>query len=150
MPKFLIGHKHSTLLDMDEIKIVDVEDESQAIGKYLRKYTIKEASFLKYVYGRITNGSFCETFWMATDEEQDAWNENMEILIDDTEFQRRVREFFSERQDFADLYLQNYYREDDIDHIEYGLFPEEMLIWLVYEGNWTDFVVIPLDEIPEL
>ena len=151
MTKFLIGYKESTLDDTDEIRIVDTTDENEAIRKYVKKYTISKEIFLDHVYGRAVNASFAEMFWMATDEEQEAWNDNMELLIEDAEFQRRVREFFADKPDFADSYLQHYYNDErDGEDTQYDSFPEEMLIEFAMKGDWAEFVVIPLDEIPEM
>jgi len=66
-------------------------------------------------------------------------------LIDDVEFKQRVREFFGDNRDWADLYIDYYFSDEDEQR---DSFPKEMLIYIWFESEWAEVMVADLDELP--
>jgi hypothetical protein len=72
---------------------------------------------------------FGSHFWMQTGEENAHFEQSGDVNIDEEEFKRRVREFFGERNDYADFYLESYFAYDDNPEID-AEFPEGMLAYI--------------------
>lgn len=129
--------------------LVSAEDAEEAIYRYVKEISSKEAIFIEFVYDRSINMSFAEEFWLQTDEEQSAFTDNEgDVLAGEEDFKRRVREFFADHHEYADLYLSHWYSEVENSDIE---FPEKMLEYIYFNTSWVDgLIAIPLHEIVEI
>lgn len=147
MPKYLVGDPSSRLEERNFF--ISTADTAQiAIDRYMRTVVIQANSLIRYLCGKSPNASFAESFWIQTEAEVQAFHDNGDILIDDEEFRRRVRVFFGEHQDYADIYIGQYF--SDSDACDPDSFSDEMRLYIVYNSNWTSVEAIPLDEIKEL
>lgn len=148
MPQYLVGYSDSEFKVQDFV-IAHADNETQAAEKFARVEALRDPNFLGYVYGKAVNASFAENFWLHTDEEQDVWNEKAEVTAGYDDFERRVREFFGERSDFAEAYL-NFYDEDNGDELPHDWFSDEMLQYIWLHDDWASLTVLPLDNIEQI
>src|SRR5687767_10848808 len=112
MPKYLVCFSQGPLEER-EFKIVNAASENEAIDKYIKVIAVRDNHFLAYVYDKSVNTSFAENFWMQTEEEDLIFHETAQGIIGDEEFKKRVRAFFGRHRDYAELYIDHYYRDQD-------------------------------------
>src|SRR5262249_43160214 len=122
MQKYLVGISGSQFQEQ-EFKIVNASSENGAIAKFVRTFAAADDTFLEYVYDRAANLSFAEHFWLQTEDENTIFNETGQIMIDDAEFKKRVRVFFDRHPNYAEIYLDYYFSEENGSRTD--LFPEE-------------------------
>ncbi len=144
MPQYLVGDPKERMEERDFV-IVTANSQAEAIDRYLRNVTIHEDILAEYLCDKSFGGSFAAEFWFQTEEENHIYASTGDILIDEIEFERRVREFFGAHQDYADLYLDQYLHDDE--HCDPTLFPEEMRFYVAARSNWIGVEAIPLHEI---
>jgi hypothetical protein len=149
--QFIVGQSETTFADR-EFAIVEASSLSEAVQKYVEQVAVKEELWLRNVYDRAINMSFAETFWLQGGE-VGHFMETGRVEIDGDEFNRRVRQFFGEHQDFARLYLDFYWNVDEMpieEFINNAIFPTEMLAYMWLNSNWSEVVAIPLDDIEKV
>jgi hypothetical protein len=149
--QFIVGQSETTFADR-EFAIVEASSLSEAIQKYVEQVAVKEELWLRNVYDRAINMSFAETFWLQ-EGEVGHFMETGRVEIDGDEFNRRVRQFFGEHQDFARLYLDFYWNVDEMpieEFISNAIFPTEMLAYMWLNSNWSEVIAIPFDDIERI
>lgn len=147
MPKYLVCFSESPF-EEQEFKIVNASGESEAIDNYIKVFAITDNDFLTYVYDKSVNASFAENFWMRTEDEDVKFHETAQIIIEDEEFKKRVRAFFSSHPDYAELYIDHYYSDEDSPRID--LFPQEMLVYMCVNSDYGHVTAVELDDIGEI
>jgi len=147
MPKYLVCFSQSPF-EEQEFKIINASSENEAIDKYIKVFAVTDNDFLEYVYDKSVSTSFAENFWMQTEEENIIFHETAQITIGDGEFNKRVRAFFSSHRDYAELYIDHYYSDQDSPGI--GQFPEEMLVYIFVNSNHSQVTAVKLDDIGEI
>lgn len=163
--QYLIGTAEESLGNEEqELFIVDAASPAAAREKYARQVGIAEPHWLEYVYGHVVGNSFADNFWLQTEaEHQSHYNAQLKpfsedvdggILIDQVEFERRVRLFFGGQIDFAEHYLDFMWNTAEVSVgtiLERGLFPTEMLVYMwLHDSSWVILSIIPLAEIQKL
>jgi hypothetical protein len=146
MPKYLVCFSKSPF-EEQEFKIVNTSSESEAIDKYIKVF-VTDNDFLTYVYDKSVNMSFAENFWMRTEDENIIFHKTARVIIGDEEFKKRVRAFFSRHLDYAELYIDHYFSDKDSPSVD--PFPEEMLVYIWVNSNYSDVTVVKLDDIGEI
>ena len=133
--------------DPDLMLITNAATPEGAKQNYAYKVGIKEKWFIGDVYDRCVNMSFAERFFLQTRKESAQFTMDGTILIDDAEFERRVRCFFGDRPPWARRYLAMWNdRETPGDMLsERHPFPDDMLIfmYLNYDPRNDGLTVIP-------
>jgi hypothetical protein len=146
MPKYLVGFSESQFQEQ-EFKIINASSESEAVATFIKVFAITDDVFLEDVYDRSINASFAERFWLQTEDEEIVFHETGEIVIDDEEFKRRVRSFFGQYRIYAERYLDHYFSEQGSSKTH--PFPEEMLIYIWANSDFSNVTAIKLDQIEE-
>jgi hypothetical protein len=147
--KYLVGSGDSEFKEQG-FAIVNADNPQEALIKYVRVIGVYEDTFLGYLYEKSVNMSFAENFWLQKEEEQELFNDNGSIEVDDDEFKRRVRDFFKEHHDFASHYI-NYYFGDYLDTPEPDYFPVEMRVFMFLNDTWAEgFIAIPMTDLQEI
>ena len=146
MSKYLVCFSQSPFEDR-EFKIVTASSENEAVAKYIKVFAVTDNNFLEYVYDKSVNTSFAENFWMQTEDEEIVFHETGEIVIDDEEFKRRVRSFFGQYRIYAERYLDHYFSEQGSSKTH--PFPEEMLIYIWVNTNFSSVTAVALDQLEE-
>jgi hypothetical protein len=147
MPKYLVSFSASPF-EEQEFKIVNASSERDAIDKFIKAFAVKDHGFLGDVYDKSVNASFAERFWMQTEDEEILFHETAQIMIDDEEFKKRVRAFFSRHHDYAERYIDYFFSNADRSSVD--PFPQEMLVYIWVNANYGDIVAVPLDDIGEI
>ena len=147
MPKYLVCFSQSPFEER-ECKIVNASSENEAIAKYIKVFAVIDNDFLKYVYEKSVNTSFAENFWMQTENENIIFHETAQVIIGDEEFNKRVRAFFGSHRDYAELYIDHYYSDQDTPRID--PFPEEMLVYIYVHSGHSQITAVKLDDIGEI
>ena len=147
MPKYLVSFSESSF-EAQEFKIVNALDESEAIDKFIKAFAVTDNDFLQDVYDKSVNASFAERFWVQTQNEDIIFHETAQIIIGDEEFKKRVRAFFGRHRGYAELYIDHYFSEEDSPRID--RFPEEMLIYILVNSDYSDVTAVKLDDIGEI
>lgn len=151
MKKYLVGIDDESFGNWNPV-IINAKSEEEAFLKYGNYYCPTDELFLEDIYEKTVNMSFAEQFWMQTNEENNAFNETGDILIDENEFKSRIQEYFKENQSFADIYIQYYF--DDKKDASNFVFPEEMVrfMWLkqVKSSQWSTVHILNLNEVQEI
>ena len=134
-------------IDPDTMLITNAVTPEGAKQNYAFEVGIKEQWFQEDVYDRSVNMSFAERFFLQSEVELDRFSKDGTILIDDAEFERRVRRFFGSRPPWARLYLSMWNDQEtpqDMLHVSHP-FPDLMLIfmYLNYDSNGDGLTVIP-------
>lgn len=147
--KYLVGMKNREFEERD-FKIVSAQSEEDAIVKFLHNRLEDEPHFKEYLYDKSVNMSFAERFWLQSREEQERFSRNEgQLSINEDDFEKRARQFFAERTDFANLYLNFYYSDDEVPPAG-GEFPTEMLVYIWLKNGNENILVIPIEDIPEI
>lgn len=145
MPRqYIVGFSESDIEDI-RLALVHAENAEHALDKYAAEVGIKEEKFIEYVYDRAVDLSLAENFWLREDYELEEYVITGKILIDEAEFRRRVKEFFGENRVYAEQYLEYYYNNHESGQ---GDFPAEMLLYIWFEAQWADVLVVALDDLP--
>ena len=136
--KYLVGVRDGMFSDRD-YAIVTAPGPDEAIEQFGRLVAMRDEWF-----PAVINADFPEIFWFVTTEEHDAFVQGGTVLASRELFDSRVRKSFGSHQDYADLYLQHYWGDQD------QVFPPDMLlcIWLKYLG--PDYRAVPLESIIEV
>ena len=133
--------------DPDRMLITNAATPEGAKQNYAYKMGIKEQWFQEDVYTRSVNMSFAERFYLQSQEELDRFSVDGTILIDQAEFERRVRRFFGSRPPWARLYLSMWNDQETPGDMlsERHPFPDDMLIfmYLNYDPRNDGLTVIP-------
>ncbi len=145
MPRqYIVGFSESEIEDI-HLALVNAENPEHALDKYAAEIGIKEEKFIEYVYDRAVELSLAENFWLREDYELEEYEKSGRVLIDEAEFRRRVKEFFGENREYAEQYLEYYYSNREPVQ---GNFPDEMLVYIWFEAQWADVLVVALDDLP--
>jgi hypothetical protein len=139
-----VGYSDSPFEDR-AFGIVNAPDTDDATLLFIQVFGLQSDAFIEYVYDKSIDSSLAEHFWVQTDEEEALFSERGELSIDDEEIRARVRTFFSEHADFAERYVDYYFGEQAEPPTD--LFPDDMLLYIWLNADWTDVVAIPLDDI---
>lgn len=148
MTKYLVGISASDFEER-EFLIVNAPDAQTAITAYLSHVVPHDNTFAENVYGKSTNASFAEHFWIVGEEETDSFMRTGTPSIDEDTFEKRARQFFGERIDDANRYLAHYYSDDDTPSEE-NRFPVAMLVFMWQATNYAPVTAVPFDEIEEI
>ena len=137
--------------DPDLMFITNAATAEGAKQNYAFKVGIKEKWFQEDVYTRSVNMSFAERFFLQSKEELDRFSEDGTILIDDAEFERRVRSLFGSRPPWARLYLSMWNDQEtpqEMLHVSHP-FPDDMLIfmYLNYDPRNDGLIVVPTQDL---
>jgi hypothetical protein len=146
MPTYLVGFSDSESQEQD-FKMIDASSENEAIDKFIQAFAIADDIFVEYVYSRSVNMSFAEHFWLQTEGEDTLFNKTGQIVIDDEEFKKRVRAFFSRHRDYAERYIAYYFDAEDSPKTRH--FPEEMLIYMWVNSDFSGVTAVELDDSEE-
>ncbi len=146
--KYIVGPSESNFGQQDFV-VLSAENEQDAIIKFLDLHGVRENTFLEYVYDHSINFSFAEHFWLATNNEQDHFENTGEVLIDSDNFNQRVKDFFRHHTEYANLYI-NYYWSNKEREPEEKIFSDEMLIYIWLQSNFGSITAIQqFDQEPE-
>ena len=146
MPQYLVGFSESQFQEQ-EFKIINASSESEALATFIKVFAVTDDVFLEDVYDRTVNALFAERFWLQTDDEETVFHETGEIIIDEEEFKRRVRSFFGQYRIYAERYLNHYFSKQGSSKTY--PFPEEMLIYIWANSNFSNVTAVNLDHIEE-
>lgn len=144
---YLIGQGDEEFRDI-ELTIVVASSPEEAIEKFGKQVAIKDEDFLDYVYGKVINDSFAETFFLHTREENALFTRTGHVNVSDEDFAKRVREYFGEHSEFADLYIAHFFGDDDEN--DNTTFPDDMLFYIWTNSNWTMLKAVNLADIERL
>ena len=146
---YLIGElEEAEEVEDMEMRIVTASCEEEALAKYAREVTIKSEMFLENAYGKAINDDFVARFFFQTEEEHEYFQRTGWSNLSNTKLKKRIREYFGEHGDFADLYTTFYFQgREEINTI---VFPEEMLLYMLNGSNWAKLAVINMAEIERL
>ncbi len=140
----------------DHLVIVKATSREDAIEKYGMRVGIKEKIFLIFVYDYRYGDGFASHFW--------DWAECSygvrRVVPSFQEFSRRIRTFFGDRTDFAEIYLA-YCRDDPVDEssaaswddvvelyaVAMHIFSDEMLLYIWSHAAWHSTRAFLLDDI---
>jgi hypothetical protein len=144
-------------LEAGMLRIVIASSQDEAIAKYARQVLIRDKFYLEHIYSNTVSASFAETFYADGDghflDENGSRRVGPEYAQE--RFEENVRNFFQERQDFADLYL-DFFLHDHSQSFDAALekwrFSEEMLLYiclgdLAYFGDLAVFELSGIEEI---
>lgn len=139
------------------LRIVIAANKEEAIAKYARHVLIKDKFYLEHVYSSTIDASFAEQFFGEDNgrvlDERDGDSADPEQV--QRRFQENVRDFFKDRQDFADLYLDFFHKDDSrsfVEAMEKWRFSEEMLVHMCLGdiAFFGEIAVLELSEIEEI
>jgi len=158
--KFFVGVAES-MLEEGDFCIVSASNTEEAIDKFIRYYAVKDEDLVGHIYDKSINMSFAEVFWFQTKKEHKHFESTGERSIKNKEFKHRVTKFFGEHRDFAKMYLDFYFGEDDYftddgqflkDNIkEEHQFPAEFFAYIwKNSNNWAKVVAFDLTAIEEI
>jgi len=142
--QYIVGFSQSDIEDV-LLAVVYAENEEHALDKYARSIGIREEDFIQYVYDRSVTVSLAENFWLREGYEQEAYDSTGEVMIDDEGFKQRVKEFFGTNTDYTDQYLAYYYSDREPGDVT---FPDDMLTYIWFEAEWSEVLVVPLQDLP--
>jgi hypothetical protein len=144
---YLVGVSESEFAE-GEFMLITAPSPDEAETLFLRGFIPTDTSFLEFVGDTTVNMSFAEHFWFQTPEEDAAFQSSGAVLIDQEEFERRVRVFFGEQHDYAAHYINHHRGDGEWGDESPGLpFPLEMLTYIAAQLNYYGLVAIPLDNI---
>jgi hypothetical protein len=93
--------------------------------------------------------SFAEMFWLKTKTEQSRFSKSGSVEVTEDEFKERVRDFFGDRVEYADLYIKSYFADDGQPDMK-AEFPDEMLAFMWLHSDHGAVKAYRLEEIEEL
>ena len=148
--KYIVGIR-DTQLEEIEFAIVEAENEEDAIIKYIVEVDSQESIFIDHLYGRSVNMSFAEAFFFQSSQESEDFSMSGDVSIDEDEFKRRVRVFFKDKQEFADMYLKHWYSKED-DDLKTGItFPDDMILYMTLKTDGMEsYTAIPFTSITQI
>ena len=133
-----------------DIFIVKAENAKDAYKKAAKAFYKDDNIFVENIFDRTVNMSWAERFWIKTDHEQNIFCKTGEILIDNDEFKKRVKKYFSIYTKAADDYISFWFMDASDEEIEAAfknLINNHSDFW---ENEWiayTDFSVIDLSKV---
>jgi hypothetical protein len=74
--------------------------------------------------------------------------EEQEFKIVNASSKSEARAFFGRHRDYAELYINHYFSEEDSPRMD--RFPEEMLIYILVNSDYSDVTAVKLDDIGEI
>ena len=146
--RYLVGFSEREFAK-GEFRIITATNLSEAINAFIRNVGVKDENFLGYVYDKAVNLSFAEHFWVQDEDEVSSFTKSRAVEINEEDFKRRVREFFGGHDDFADLYLNSYFEDDDSSTINHD-FPDEMLVYIWDNHDWSSLTAFDLAHVEEI
>lgn len=146
--KYLVGNAESQFNE-GEFAIVTASSPEEAVEKFIRDVTADDALIDGYVRDKSINMGFGSHFWLQTKEENAHAEQFGEAKIDEEEFKRRAREFFGDRSDYADFYLEAYFEDDNNPDIA-AKFPEGMLAYIWLNSDYSEVKAFDLAEVKEV
>ena len=141
MPTFVVGGLANALQDHDFVILRAISKED-ALNRYANEIGNHYETFLKFVYEKAVNLSFAEQFWFYNENETPvcfSWDD----LATDQVFIQRVKLFFSEHTQWAEIYLEAYFcgsRYEPMSH-----FPKNMLAFIFAETWLNDMVAVEVE-----
>jgi hypothetical protein len=146
---FVIGDGQSALSDR-EFVVVAGDNAEAALEKYIVQVGIRDEFFVEHIYTRGINSGLSKSFFLVTPQDNERYWTTGQAPIDEVEFERRVRDFFGQGNDYADRYLRYYFLDSQTESTSV-LFPADMLAFIFNKlrqsENWMNLQVIPLDEV---
>lgn len=146
--RYLVGNAQSQFSEED-FGIVTAASPEEAVEKYVREIAANDNLIDDYVRDKSINMGFGSHFWLQTKDENSYFDESGDIKINDEEFKRRVRKFFGERSDYADFYLEAYFRDDENPNIDVE-FPDGMLAYIWLNSDYSEVKAFDLSEIKQV
>ena len=147
MPEFLVGNADESILSAD-LRVISAESQSDAIDLYISEYVVNDQEFLDMISSKSISSSFMEQFALVG-EDFDKYMESGTLALDRAKIERRVRQFFSDKSSYADLYL-DYYFSDNSRPDDVRAFPKEMLEAIFLATQFMSVEAIPLHDVPRL
>jgi hypothetical protein len=157
--KFFVGIADS-MFEEGSFCIVSASNTEEAINKFIEYYAIRSENLMKYIYDKSINMSFAEGFWFQTKKEHKHFESTGEKSIKNKEFKHRITQFFGEHRDFAKMYLDFYFSEDDYftddwhflkDNVkEEHRFPAEFFVYIWKNSDWAEVVAFDSTAIEEI
>ena len=146
---FLIGDGESALAER-QFKVVEAEDADGALETYITEVAIRDDHFIEHIYTRGVNRGFGKKFYLVTPEDNEKFWTTGEPPVSKEVFGERVREFFGDNGNFADLYLQFYFIDPTQSRTSV-MFPDDMMVFIFDHlretEDWMALEVIPLDDV---
>jgi hypothetical protein len=158
--KFFVGIAES-MIEEGDFCIVSASNTEEAINKFIEYFAVRSENLMKYVYDKSINMSFAAGFWFQTKKENKHFQSTGEKSIKNKEFKHIITQFFGEHRDFAKMYLDFYFSEDDYisdnwdflkDNVkEEHQFPAEFFAYIwKNSNNWAKVVAFDLTAIEEI
>jgi len=152
MKKYLI----SPTEEFKDLFIVNAINQDKAIEIFSDFFSLKDGLFLEHIYTKCVNDGFACKFWLKTKKENEHFmKNNAEVLTTDEQFKNRVRKYFGNEKEWAELYLNFYFSDNWGFNFETGLtdykFPDEMVKFLwIKEINWYGLHIICIEDVLEV
>lgn len=141
MPTFIVGGLENALQDHDFV-ILRAISKKDALNRYANEIAIQDETFLKFVYEKAVNLSFAEQFWFDAKNEMEvhfSWDDVVTAQV----FIQRVKLFFSEQTEWAEIYLEAYF--DGSRYEPMSDFPKDMLAFIFVETWLNDMVAVEVE-----
>ena len=153
MNKYLIGDSCSE--SFDDVYIIEASSAKEACLLASKKLFKKNELFIEHLKECAINMSFAEKFWLKTDEEQDHFCKNGEVLIDFDEFKERVKKYFGlhvqAAQDYITFYTLTCDGHEKEADIAFEKFVKNAEDFLVYEYlDYAELKAIEISKITKL
>jgi len=131
------------------VAIVIATDKEDAKEQYALAIGIKDRLFLEHVYDRAINWGLAETFVLVTDADHNHFARTGNALIDEREFERRVKAFFIDHEEWATAYLNMWAdRITPTNRLaDCHPFPKSMLLHVYQNIDWIELIAIPTREL---
>lgn len=146
LKRYLVGKQE--VFNPLSLKLIDAESEESALMEYRRCEFPKDPEFLKDLADKSVNMSFVERFWLATEEELEAFHSNGHVIATETQFANRVFEAFGDRPELARQYI--HYQLDthypDVNDLPDGL--AEFVAGSSLTKDWDRLFAVLFDGIP--
>jgi hypothetical protein len=125
-----------TYFGCTRIALVRAEDPDEARRLFWDRYAARDAAQSSYEWEylktKAVNDGYCEQFWLYTQEEKAAFRANGDVIATDDQFKSRVREWFGDEVEFAEMYLNAYFEDPESVMIESKL-PTALLAYVLRE-----------------
>lgn len=131
-----------------EFYIVTATSSEEAADKFITFFAPGDETLVEMITDRSVSMSFASHFWLQTPEDKAFFSENADVLISEDEFEQRVRQFFGTHADFANLYLEYYFSEEQ-EPLRPD-FPPAMLVFVWKNTDFATPVITPLNEIQRI
>lgn len=146
MRKYLISPKEDECR-FKNLFIVNAENKNQALDIFADFYALKDEHFVESIHDKCVNMSFAEKFWELDED----FCRTGKSSITDEKFKENVMNWFSEKPEFGQLFIEHYFMHFDDPKLVNYKFPDEMIKFAWRKDiDWLDLKIIALDEIEKV